>query len=73
MDKAMKGEIEMDNERQEKGIIAFYDNPIDLLRFLRDVSKFNKDADFNDDKVWQNEFKFVYDEINDFLNRRRTK
>ena len=57
----------------EKNIIAFYENPIDLLEFLRDVAKVNKDADFNDDEVWQDEFKFIYDEINHFLNRRNIK
>ena len=46
-----------------------YDSPRDLLRFMRDVAETNSKADYNDDKVWQNEFKFVMTEIDKFLNR----
>ena len=60
----------------EKNIIAFYENPIDLLEFLRDVAKVNKNMNFGEDVdeiVWKEEFEFIYDEINHFLNRRNIK
>ena len=46
-----------------------YDNSKDLLKFIRDVSETNSKADFNDDKVWKSEFKFLMKEIDKFLNK----
>ena len=45
-----------------------YDSPRDLLRFLRDVALTNSKADYNDDKVWREEFKFIVKVIDEFLN-----
>ena len=44
-----------------------YDNARDFLRFIRDMSSVNKQANWNDDKEWQSEFKFLEEEINGFL------
>ena len=46
-----------------------YDNSRDLLRFIKDVSEADSKADFNDDKVWKSEFKFLMKEIDEFLNK----
>ena len=91
MDKAMKGEMEMDNERQLKGIIEgrtgakkwnknYYENQTELLEFLKDIAETNKDTDLNTGipqiellEYLRDEFQFIYDEINDFLNRRNIK
>ena len=46
-----------------------YDSPRDLLEFILDMSKVNMEADYNDDKVWKKEFKFLTDIITNFLGR----
>ena len=43
-----------------------YDNPRDLLRFIRDVSKTSSNISEND--KWKNEWIFIMNEIDDFLN-----
>ena len=45
-----------------------YESPRDLLRFIMDVATTNSKADYNDDKVWRNEFQFIVTEIDEFLN-----
>ena len=57
-----------DNEK-----IYDYDNSTDLLRFLKDVATTNSKADWNDDKVWKSEFKFIVNQIDGFLNQRENK
>ena len=46
-----------------------YENKTDLLEFILDVSKVNMEADYNDDKVWREEFKFLANIITKFLNK----
>ena len=58
-------------EANEK--IYDYDNSTDLLRFLKDVATTNSKADWNDDKVWKGEFKFIVNQIDGFLNQRENK
>ena len=54
-------------------MIYKYDNSTDLLNFIKDVARTNSRADYNDDKVWREEFKFIVEEIDGFLNQRKIK
>ena len=54
--------------KEKKECENHYDNSRDLLRFIMDVATTNSKADYNDDKVWRNEFQFIAIEIDEFLN-----
>ena len=63
-------EDEMNTEKREKDLIKEdiykYDNSRDLLKFIMDVATTN--IDLTDNEKWQNEWRFVAVEIDEFLN-----
>ena len=54
-------------------MIYEYDNSADLLNFIKDVAITNSRADYNDDKVWREEFKFIVEQIDGFLKEKEEK
>jgi len=44
-----------------------YDNARDLLRFIRDIAKTNSNISESD--KWKNEWKFLMNQVNEFLNK----